>query len=284
MTGLEKNIALVCNPTIENDKALKAADAVVRILKEKDIKFSIFTQYWPTSWEGFTGAWIFGGDGTLNIFINQNPEIKIPLSIFRCGSGNDFHWMLYGEDTLEQQLEKILQGKTKAVDAGVCNGQLFLNGVGIGFDGAIVKDLLGKKKLAGKASYMLSILKNLVAFREKKFNFEVNGLSIEKECFVISVANGQRYGGGFLVAPKASLYDSLLDLNIVGRVAPLKRMRLLPLLEKGLHVGESFVQYEQTASVVITTPVEAPAHLDGEFVSATRFEIACLPQRFLFSV
>jgi diacylglycerol kinase (ATP) len=284
MTGLEKNIALVCNPTIENDKALKAADAVVRMLKEKDIKFSIFTQYWPTSWEGFTGAWIFGGDGTLNIFINQNPEIKIPLSIFRCGSGNDFHWMLYGDDTLEQQVERILLGKTKSVDAGVCNGQLFLNGVGIGFDGAIVKDLLGKKKLAGKASYMLSILKNLVAFREKKFNFEVNGLSIEKECFVISVANGQRYGGGFLVAPKASLYDSLLDLNIVGRVAPLKRMRLLPLLEKGLHVGESFVQYEQTASVVITTPVEAPAHLDGEFVSATRFEIACLPQKFLFSV
>ncbi|HEY0067043.1 MAG TPA: YegS/Rv2252/BmrU family lipid kinase [Flavisolibacter sp.] len=284
MTGSEKNIALVCNPTIENDKALKAADAVVRILKGKDIKFSIFTQYWPASWEGFTDAWIFGGDGTLNIFINQNPNIKIPLSIFRCGSGNDFHWMLYGEDTLEQQVEKILLGKTRAVDAGVCNGQLFLNGVGIGFDGAIVKDLLGKKKLAGKASYMLSILKNLVAFREKKFQFEANGLSIEKECFVISVANGQRYGGGFLVAPKASLYDSLLDLNIVGRVAPLKRMRLLPLLEKGLHVDEPFVQYEQSAFVVITTPAEAPAHLDGEFVSATRFEIACLPQKFLFSV
>lgn len=284
MTGLEKNIALVCNPTIENDKALKAADAVVRILKGKDIKFSVFTQYWPTNWEGFTDAWIFGGDGTLNIFINQNPDIKIPLSIFRGGSGNDFHWMLYGEDTLEQQTERILMGKTKPVDAGVCNGQLFLNGVGIGFDGAIVKDLLGKKKLAGKASYMLSILKNLVAFREKKFLFEVNGRSIEKECFIISVANGQRYGGGFLVAPKASLYDSLLDLNIVGRVAPLKRMRLLPLLEKGHHIDEPFVDYLQSASVVITTPTEAPAHLDGEFVSTTRFEIACLPQKFLFSV
>jgi diacylglycerol kinase (ATP) len=284
MTGLEKNIALVCNPTIENDKALKTADAVVRVLKAKDIKFSIFTQYWPTSWEGFTDAWIFGGDGTLNIFINQNPGIKIPLSIFRGGSGNDFHWMLYGDDTLEQQTEKILMGRTKAVDAGVCNGQLFLNGVGIGFDGAIVKDLLGKKKLAGKASYMLSILKNLVSFREKKFNLEVNGLSIERECFIISVANGQRYGGGFLVAPKASLYDSLLDLNIVGRVPPLKRMRLLPLLEKGQHLNESIVQYEQSASVVITTPVEAPAHLDGEFLSATRFEIACLPQKFLFAV
>ena len=130
---------------LENTKALAATDKVAKILSDKKVSFSIFTVNWPTVWEGYTEAWVFGGDGTLNHFINQNKNFSLPISIFKGGSGNDFHWMIYGDITAEEQVERVLNGTAHPVDAGSCNGNLFLVGLGIGFDGAIVKDLLGKR-------------------------------------------------------------------------------------------------------------------------------------------
>ncbi len=239
---------------------------------------------WPDDWDCFTHIWIVGGDGTLHYFINQYSTTELPLSIFRAGSGNDFHWMMYGDMTLEQQVEKVLNDKLQWVDAGMCNGRLFINGVGIGFDGAIVKDLLGKKKLAGKASYLLSILKNIIGFHEQVYDITADNEHIRQDCFMISVANGKRYGGGFSVTPKASVSDGKLDVNIVGKVPPLKRIRLLPVIEKGEHLSLPIVHYRQAGKIIIETASAVPAHLDGEYITDKRFEIECLPKKFLFSV
>ncbi|MFN2438707.1 MAG: diacylglycerol kinase family protein [Chitinophagaceae bacterium] len=280
----EKHIALICNPTAEADKAFKLTDRIAVSLQNRQIKHSIFTVYWPQVWDGITDVWIIGGDGTLNYFINQYPDIKLPLSIFKGGSGNDFHWMLYGDIQMEKQIERLLHSTTQLIDAGICNGQLFLNGVGIGFDGAIVKDLLGKKKIAGKASYLVSILKNIVGYTEKGYTISTDNEKIKQECFMISVANAKRYGGGFQVAPKAVVNDELLDVNIVGKIAPFKRITLLPVIEKGEHLGLTVIRYFQTEKVLIEAATIVPAHLDGEFLSTDKFEINCLPKKFLFSV
>ena len=192
--------------------------------------------------------------------------------------------MLYGDITVSKQVDKILHAGTQYIDAGDCNGKLFLNGVGIGFDGAIVKELLGKKKVGGKGTYLLSILKNIVGYHENNYHIKTGDSQWEQGCFLISVANGKRYGGGFNVAPKASLTDSLLDLNVVGKIAPIKRLRYLPVIEKGEHLQLPFVKYEQTGKVVIKTPTRVHAHLDGEYLFADSFEITCLPNKILFFV
>jgi diacylglycerol kinase (ATP) len=281
---MNRHIALVCNPTIENAKSLQMADEIAVYLKKLSINYSLFTTYWPQVWNDFTDAWIVGGDGTLNYFINENPDIKLPLAVFNAGTGNDFHWMLYDDTTVIQQVNRCLSENYIAVDAGLCNGKLFLNGVGIGFDGAIVKDLLGKKKIAGNASYLLSILKNIMLFHEKEATISFNDNIVKQPVFMVSVANGKRYGGGFLVAPRASLQDGLLDLNIVGKIDPVKRMRYLPVIEKGEHLDLGFIKYHQASSIIIETAVEWPAHIDGEFISANKFEISILSKKYFFSV
>jgi diacylglycerol kinase (ATP) len=278
----QKHIALVCNPTAENQKALHVADNIAILLRGMDIRHSIFTTYWPTVWDDFTEVWIIGGDGTVNWFINQYPGIQLPLSVFAGGTGNDLHWMLYGDLIPEKQAELILNGEPRKIDAGICNGKLFLNGVGIGFDGAIVKDLLGRKKLAGKSSYLLSILKNIVGYREKPCMLEMPGETISQDCFMISVANARRYGGGFHVAPRASLTDGLLDVSVVGTISPLNRMRYLPVIEKGEHLDLPFIQYRQTGKINISSELLLPAHRDGEYLSDKNFEIEVLPKRFSF--
>jgi diacylglycerol kinase (ATP) len=279
-----KNIALVCNPTVENARALLLADKIALLLRERSVTFSLFTTYWPKVWDDFTDAWIIGGDGTVNYFINEYPEIQLPLAVFNGGTGNDFHWMLYGDADTEQQIDRCLQENYIHADAGSCNGKLFLNGVGIGFDGAIVKDLLGKKKMAGKASYLLSILKNIMRFRETDATVNVDGEIFRQETFMISIANGKRYGGGFHVAPLASISDAMLDVNIVAKIPPLKRMRYLPVIEKGAHLELSFIKYRQGKEIIIETATEWPGHIDGEFISGKKFVISMLPKKFLFSV
>ena len=279
-----KRIALVCNPTDENKKALRIADTIALTLRAKGISFDLFTAYWPQVLDDYTEVWISGGDGTLNHFINKFPDTTLPLALFEGGSGNDFHWMVYGEITVEEQIERMLQGRTQRVDAGVCNGQLFLNGVGIGFDGSIVKDLLGKRKLAGKAAYLLSILKNIFGYREEYCELKLQDRFLSQDCFMISVANGRRYGGSFLVAPQAKLHDGLLDVGVIGRIAPINRMKYLPVLEKGEHLELPFVQYYHSGTVVIEAKKELPAHIDGEYVEARRYNIEVLPSKFVFCV
>lgn len=257
------------------------AYAVAAILKEKGINYSVFTS-WPWKLEEFTEIWIMGGDGTLNFFINQFPDVQLPLAVFPGGSGNDFHWMIYRDISVAQQVDLVLNGTPKLVDAGICNGRLFLNGVGIGFDGAIVRDLWGKKKLAGKASYLLSVLKHIVGYSEKPCSMEMTAETIKENCFMISVANSERYGGDFHVAPKASVTDGLLDINVIGIISPLKRMKYLPVVEKGEHLDLPFIKYRQDITIKITSVVKLHAHIDGEYVYTNTFDIQILPKRFSF--
>jgi diacylglycerol kinase (ATP) len=281
---MQLNIAVICNPTKHNAKSLRLADAVSIILRSKKIAHSIFTTYWPTHWQNFTHAWILGGDGTLHHFINNYPALNIPISIFNGGTANDFHWMVYGKIRLEDQVNKVLHSEPTFIDAGTCNGRLFLNGAGIGFDGAIVKDVIGKTKLNGKLSYMVSILKNVFFYKEFHAEIKLENATVTQACFMINVANGKRYGGGFTVTPKASVTDGLLDINIVGRVFPLKRIRYLPVIEKGKHLDLPFVLYKQEPKVHIKTDRIIDAHLDGEYFSANEFTIECLPKKILFVV
>jgi diacylglycerol kinase (ATP) len=282
LVDTDKHIALVCNPTATNARALDVADKISVLLSGMDIRHSIFTAYWPQQWDGITEAWIIGGDGTVNWFINQYPHIHLPLSVFAGGTGNDFHWMLYGTIPVEQQVEQVLEGKAVAIDAGLCNDRLFLNGVGIGFDGAIVKQLLGKKKRPGKTSYFIAVLKNILGYRENACSLELPKETIVQDCLMISVANARRYGGGFHVAPKALLTDGLLDINIVGKISPLKRLRYLPVMEKGKHLHLPFIRYEQLPSIRVTSKAILPAHMDGEFFEAKDFVFSILPKRFSF--
>ena len=280
-------IGLFCNPSPENARALRQTEEISQYLSRQGRPFQAFTGSWPATLDGNSQAWIIGGDGTLNWFINQYPDCTLPLAAVPAGSANDFHWTLYRgqmNSSASRFAERFLQGHTCAIDAGSCNGRLFLNGVGIGFDGAIVRDLIGKKKLAGKASYLLSVLKHIMTYQEKFLSLSGDGLRKSGDCLLLSVANGRRYGGDFLVAPKAKLDDGLLDLNFVGRIAALQRMRYLPVIEKGEHGALPFVWQGRSRELLVECAQALPAHLDGEFLSAARFEIHCLPERYRFFV
>ena len=142
----DKNIAIVCNPIAGAGRALVLVEKIANELSQKQVSYKLFKENWPEYFNGFTDIWIVGGDGTLNYFINHYPDIKLPLVIFNGGTGNDFHFLLYGDRSYEEQLEIALTGTSKPIDIGKCNERYFINDVGIGFEAAVAKALKGKKK------------------------------------------------------------------------------------------------------------------------------------------
>jgi len=278
-----RHIAIVCNPRAGKGKALQLCKQLAEKLTACKISCEIFSDQWPSGFNGFTDVFIAGGDGTLNYFINQYPSISLPLVIFKGGSGNDFAWKLYGDISFEEQFEKALHGEPLAVDAGICNGRYFLNGVGIGFDGVVVK-AMGRKRFisASHVAYLWTVIKKILFYREKEMQLRYGGVEYRKKMFMISIANGSRYGGGFLVAPDSAINDGLLDMVTITCIHPLRRFYYLPKVQKGKHTGFSFVKIDRITRTAIRTDKEIAGHIDGELIEDKEFDITMLPGRYLF--
>lgn len=278
----ERNIAVVCNPQAGAGRAIALAHRIAAELKTLHIQHTVFQNNWPDGFSLFSDVWIAGGDGTLNFFINKYPEIKLPLVIFKGGSGNDVHSILYGNKNFEEQMLTALNAKPQPVDAGRCNENYFINGVGIGFEGAVAKSLAGKKKREGKTSFMGAVLRKIFFYRSKKYRVISDECNASGHQLLVSVMNGHRAGGGFHIAPSSAINDGLLDVVMVKRLHPFLRLRWLPVIEKGEHLGLSFIKHFRTKKIIITSEKDMDAHLDGEYYTAKRLEIEMWPGKFLF--
>ena len=205
--------------------------------------------------------------------------------MFNGGTGNDVHAVLYKSKSFEEQLEIALTATPKLIDAGRCNEKYFMNGVGIGFEGAVAKSLTGKKKTkTGKAAFMGTIFRKVFFYSSKKYKTISDEYKVESQSLLISVMNGHRAGGGFHIAPSSAIDDGLLDVVMVDKLHPFRRLRWLPVIEKGKHLELSFIKYFRTKKLVITSEQPMDTHLDGEYYSAKRLEIEMLPGKIFIQV
>ncbi|HUR11564.1 MAG TPA: diacylglycerol kinase family protein [Flavitalea sp.] len=276
-------VALLANTKAGKGKSVSICNQIIARLREDRILFEEHRNEWPVDLKPYTDVFLIGGDGTLNYFINRYPEVRIPVSVFRGGSGNDFVWKLLGQRSFAECYDIAIHGEAKPIDAGRCNGRYFINGVGIGFDGKVVRSM-GQKKIisAGHIAYYITVLKEILFYREPIVHFKNGPEEETKKVFMISIANGSRYGGGFMVAPQAVLNDGLLDLVYIDEIGLWGRLKYLPVVEKGKHLQLSFIHWRRLKKIIISSPVLLPAHLDGEFMESTEFDIEILPARFLF--
>ena len=279
----ERNISIVCNGLAGGGRAIALSRRIAEELQSRNIRNTLFSENWPADFNRFTDVWIVGGDGTLNYFFNKYPGIRLPLVIFSGGTGNDVHSLLYKSKTFDEQLQIALTATPRPVDAGKCNGKYFINGVGIGFEGAVAKSLTGKKKKrSGKAAFMGTILRKVFFYSSKKYKASSNEYSVEDQKLLISVMNGHRAGGGFHIAPSSAIDDGLFDVIMVDKLHPFQRLRWLPVIEKGKHLALPFIKHFQTKKLIITSEEPMDTHLDGEYYSAKRVEIELLPAKYLF--
>ena len=243
--------------------------------------------------DGFDVVVAAGGDGTLNEVLNglmrvgSHRDQRPALSVIPIGRGNDF---CYGVDipgSIEAVCHLLAGGECRSIDVGYVQGgdypggRYFGNGVGIGFDAVVGFEALKLKKLGGFASYLVAALKTIMLYHKgTEVQIETNGVSYTQQALMVSIMNGRRLGGGFMMAPQGNVDDGLLNLCVAGQVGRLGILALLPRFMQGSQESHPAIAMDTIEAIkVIGLNGGLPAHADGETIStsAQQLEIKILP-------
>ncbi len=224
---------------------------------------------------------IMGGDGTVNYVVNELRNKKIPFSIVSNGTGNDSVKSLHGEMDFKKQVEIALHGKIKHFDLGVCNDRYFVNGVGVGFDGEVVREMVKKgNKRGGHLDYLLTVLRIVGGYKEKILGFSLDGQWHERRILLMTISNGTTFGGGFIINPDAKTDDGKLNVCIFNELKPIMRFWHLPKLKSGSHGKVKEVEFHLASEIVVESEEDVVAHLDGEYIGHPPFRISIEPLAF----
>ncbi|MEP4532303.1 MAG: diacylglycerol kinase family protein [Cyclobacteriaceae bacterium] len=280
-----KKIFVLTNPTSGKRTALKALAILEKVLTTDQVPYeSHLTQTDRNGWETvgqeldetFTDLIILGGDGTINEAVN-GLNYKIPVGIIPCGTGNDYAKCFNLGKSLQEQIQTAISGRIKPVDIGVCNDRKFLNGVGVGFDGQIVADMISQKTwLQGAAKYYYHVLKILSSYKAKTFDYKLNKERHKKDLILLCVAKGTTFGGSFKLTPNAVLDDGKLHVCEIGDLKPLRRFLNISRLEGGSHTVLKEVQMYQAEELMINEQPQLHAHIDGEYFGNPPFRFSVL--------
>lgn len=281
-----KKICFLVNPQ-KNAIAIKAYfEWVLAEVANKMPKWAVqlFHKEWPSDLQNFDEVWVMGGDGTFNYFVNKYPDCSIPIGLFEGGTGNDFYWKIFGKISREEHLSHILNGHTASLDAGQVNQMIFLNGVGIGIEGDVLKSMKAIRFIGGALGYYLAAIPQLFKFKSYIISFERAGKIFSKKVFLCMVFNSSRAGGGFHFFPMASIQDGALNMMLCNPIAIIKRLFYMPLIQKGKHVNYPFLEFSTIQSTRIHCNRVLIAQVDGEILASDIFDFKILPAKFKYIV
>ncbi len=290
---MKKKVFVVANPGSGHKKIEEVLRELVDYASSKDYDYDVFlttksrnatrtiTENMDTSHSDLV---ILGGDGTVNEAIN-GLKLKKPVGIIPCGSANDFCKNIPIGESIEEQIHTAINGKKIQIDLGVCNDRKFINGVGIGFDGQIVYEILhSDRKIKGPLKYYYHVLRTLASYRSKETSYHLNGQTEKEKLFLLTIANGTTFGGGFKLNPGAKIDDGLLDICLIRKINPFLRFINVPRLQSGSHIRLKRVSIHQTTEINIDEQSNLHAHMDGEYIGSPPFAIKILPDALTIRV
>ncbi|HLF33419.1 MAG TPA: diacylglycerol kinase family protein [Cyclobacteriaceae bacterium] len=226
----------------------------------------------------FTDILVVGGDGTINESLNGIDGKTVTVSFISTGTGNDIARSHVGKLRLDKQIGSALNGSIYKVDTGKCNGRVFMNGVGIGFDGKVVEDMMIKgKRFNNSLAYLHTVTRLLSGYVESELNIIIDGNRIQRTVFLMTIAKGKYFGGGFLVNPFAKPDDGQLDICIINKIPVKKRFLYLPTMKSGGHKSLKEVEFYKCRECIIEPNDQMVAHIDGEFAGSPPFHIKVCP-------
>lgn len=279
-----ESVAILSNSFSGKHKGNKTAKWLNEQLNARCIINTIFLNNWPTNetLHTYTDCWIIGGDGTINYFINCYPNCKIPIVLFSGGTGNDFAWKLYGGISNESLFKTIFERTPQYIDAGKVNDKLYINCLGIGFDGEIVASMKTIRFIGGHIGYLLAVIYKILFFNESFLTIQTEQQHIEGNFLLALFVNSPRAGGGFFIAPTAQINDGFLDMVLADKMPVWKRLWYLPIIKKGKHLHYPFITHQLGKNFTITSEKTLPIQLDGELFYSNKLQISNLHNQFLF--
>jgi diacylglycerol kinase (ATP) len=294
---------VIVNPTSGRGRGERTYPLIENVLHKLSLDFEMCRTEAPghaielseaASTAGFDVVVAAGGDGTANEVLNGLTRARLEehgsaaLGLISVGRGNDFAFGVETSPELEDACRALAEDRRKTIDVGLSTGgdypqgRYFGNGVGIGFDAVVGFEALKLKRLHGFPSYIVAALKTIfLYYQAPTVRIEYGSEALTQPALMVSVMNGRRLGGGFMMAPEGQIDDGLFDLTIADQVDRATIFTLILRFMKGSQVGHPAIKMVQTPKVTVTAEQGSlPAHADGETLcqAGESLQMEILPQ------
>ena len=277
---------LIVNPTSGRGAAEEAIPALESRFISNNIAFDLVRTEAPehaielarvAAEDGFDVVVAAGGDGTANEVLNGLMRAKASghtaiMGHLAIGRGNDFAFGCGISPGLDEGCDLLINGERKFIDVGFVRGGLFpvgrYLGLGVGFVffAVVGFEAIKMTRLQGFLSYLVAALKTIFLYYKAPYvKLEYGDTVTELNALMVSVMNGRRMGGGFMMAPESEMNDALLDLCIAEQVSKLGVLALIPKFMAGTQSTQPSIRTDRTDEIRVTA-IEGslPAHADGE--------------------
>ena len=225
-----------------------------------------------------------GGDGTLNAVVNAmirgDVRPKASLGILPLGTANDFaRGAGIDANDLMGALKLACTGSPTKIDVGLMNDQYFINVASAGFGAEVTATTpQDMKRLLGGMAY--SIMGFVKAFQLEPYEGRLilpDGVVKEGSMLIMAVGNSRFAGGGYEVAPQASVTDGLLDVAVVSGLRPDNLSRVVDEMKHPADPRNKNPLCHQLSAFTIETGKPLHVNLDGEPIKGTHFDFRCCP-------
>jgi diacylglycerol kinase (ATP) len=294
---MPEKMKIIVNPIAGQGFGLKALPEIQNFVKENSLNCDVvLTEYvghaivlaQEAATNGYEAVIAAGGDGTSNEVLNGLMQAwnagyrDTKMGIIGIGRGNDFAFGFGIPHGLQEGFSIILEGKHRPMDVGFIvggdypQGRYFGNGVGIGFDAVVGFEAMKLTHLHGFMNYMVAALRTIfLFFNAPQVKIDYDAATLTQPSLMISIMNGRRMGGGFMMAPQASTEDGMLDLCIAGQLSRIGILTMIPRFMKGTQATQPQIKTGR-ASKIHVKAIEGtlPTHADGETICTAGRELS----------
>lgn len=303
MSEPSSSFVVVVNPMAGGGKARSRLPELADALHALDAQFEVAETASPGHATelvrealrgGAPGVAVVGGDGTLNEAVNgffdDRGEPIAPdawLAPLPCGTGGDFRRTLGLDRRPRAMAARVMSADPHPIDVGLLRFRhrdgrpmlrFFLNITSFGI-GGLVDELVndGPKWMGGSGAFLLASVRAGARYRNQHVRIMIDGHPPRETAVLnIAVANGQYFGGGMHVAPRARIDDGLFDVVGIENLSFVAQARLMPRIYRGTHLGRPGVTWTRARSVeaepvdpgeivLLDVDGEAPGRLPATF-------------------
>ncbi len=281
------------------DRTKEVTEQVARAFSGRGEAFEVYTTKAPmdacSKIESEVGradelrVYACGGDGTLNECVcGAAGHANAAVTHYPGGTGNDFVRCFGEEKDRFRELDALLDGEVRALDAIDCNGRISINICSVGIDARIGTEVHKYSRLpllGGKGSYITSAAVNLIKGVKQPLRVSCGGTQYDGDMSLICACNGSYYGGGFHPVPEARPDDGILDFLIVKGVSRLSFVRLIGAYAKGAYATmPEVITHVRGDSIEIQSDEELAVNVDGEAIFGKTVRMRLLPGAVNFIV
>lgn len=217
-----------------------------------------------------------GGDGTVNLAVNELLAMglgELPtIGVLPSGTGCDLLRTFALPQELGAAARHLSTEDTYDIDVVTLEGawglRYYVNVAQVGVGAAAAETAPHIARRFGSARYPMAFAYRLPRFPRANVKVTTERRTYESDALAVIMANAQFFAGGWNVAPRATLMDGVVDIQVI---SPRKTQApaLVPKVIRGTHLTERTVRRFSAAEFLVETDPTWPLEADGDLVGNT---------------